>query len=67
MARNDWTTREDAMLRRCAAEGLSYGQTAEKLPLRSRNAVAGRAQRLGVRFKGEQPEALRGGAATTKK
>ena len=44
-----WTKERDEVLRKGAAEGLSMGKVAKKLGV-TRGMVAGRADRLNVRF-----------------
>jgi len=61
-----WSDQEDMTLRASAKAGESFAQCAQKLPNRSRNAVAGRAQRLGVAFKGENQNQHSRGAAKKK-
>lgn len=46
----DWQPHEDATLRKGAADGKSMSAVAALLPRRTRNMVAGRADRLGVKF-----------------
>ncbi len=43
-----WTPPEDVTLRQLWGEGHTARQIAEQIPARSRNAIMGRAQRLGL-------------------
>lgn len=49
--RGGWTPARDAILRKCAADGLSAGGAADKLRV-TRNKAIGRAWRLGIKFGG---------------
>jgi len=53
-----WTEREDQILRKGARDGLSFRDVAALLG-RSRNEVAGRANRLGVIFGVDGPRKKR--------
>ena len=48
---SDWTAYEDLVLQQMADEGKSYRDAAERLD-RTRSAVAGRADRLKIKFHG---------------
>lgn len=48
-----WTDNQTKRLRQCAADGLSFTETAVRLNT-TRNAVAGKAHREGIVFAGRQ-------------
>lgn len=61
-----WTSAEDKILRAYAVMGFSFEDVA-KATGKTRNSVAGRAHRLGVKFRGTMPEEARKRASETMK
>lgn len=55
MANKEWTAKDDAQLRACAAAGNTAQQAADKLGV-TRNAAIGRAHRIGVCFNSKSPQ-----------
>ncbi len=47
---NDWTSEQIALLRELSGQGISAAQIAVHFPGRSRNAILGKAFRLGIRL-----------------
>lgn len=56
---NTWTAEQDAMLRQLRAKGLPYSQIAKRMPGYTKNAIIGRAQRIGLSSASRAAESTR--------